>query len=1212
MPYEPVEVNRVTPCFAPRVEAISIEAEYPGPIQRYKVQVYDFADILLFESETVAGVLPPRIDGCWSGTWVLNQRGGNTYVNPLLSPFRVAVSVEPVLTTSKVPAALLWCGRQVASVASSAVAAIQEFRGTAGPIRTLAWAKIQPRIGKDLTTVQYIDLGLRLVPWADVYREVTDGLDPANPPFNDVARKVYWTQYKLNETGYCAGPVTGNPAYPNRSGTQAYANAIRRYRMDRRIPSDGVTVPQNGPAVPGTLTARDVVNYINHTTQKTAGDYRNFWNGSDFKNAASDPETATGRDNLTVLQNHEADQLMYFLSMETTVAPVENDPGGGDGSNQFSTPANKLRYYIDCTRCANNDEDEWVEGNYHPGKSAAQTHKFQKEADWLSDPMLPVEATLSLRRTDGSSVYVQEAMGDVRLRWYWRDFDEAAEVAQGDTLIKAFTQSRPSRARRFVVAALRKPRQQNNFFNARQNVGGIIRDRDNDFYEVFRRFSDGAAQTDRVEPEAGHRRGVLDEHKLHRWPDRHASVVYFLPSLIAGDNYSVTAAIDFNHGFEFVNNDATRKEVLNGIHGPNLPGLQKTSARINAWRRLKFRMFVRWPDRTTWAGQPFSGVDDHGAPLPGSNIAAQWEAVREIYAAAFLYVPPFADIVKEDVQNLSPTIGQDYMQALRPFNKLWELLRPEIDLGACTYPAQLALAPQAELDAAVVQATTPSKPPLTVPDGPLKDFIQKIAGPWTRGEGVPGDEAKLKAAAKHYSDALKKCLEYPKISAQPPQPGNYLTKKRMFIQNAPATFENQAGSYVIKPYTPPDPVSPELQAELATVPVADINAAIAIAVGDGPAATPPTAVSPALANFIAAVNGWDPNPPAGAPPAANDPGFPVYLDRKILASARRYYLGFFSEVVNAGKTHYSQDKDINNLKGDQIFKKYIVDATANPLVIKLYSPNPDLAECFAFSPNRMSPGLLPNGIAMNRAREINAEFGGLMALPLARLLDRVIDRRLCENLVQGGRFHHGQGGIAIVDNFTVQPMTAADGNPYNPFGLSMMTAVDLCFTSFMTPYMYRGVLSHEIGHLLFLKHWQNAGGGSKIDHDQADCNCVMSYPLLPYGAAQALAPQGRAATAAELSYDDQNFWRTEKDETYANFKNGDNAELRLTKQHMLAQRYNPCFCGKCNLNLRGWNIYAHPHLPMASRPPNDGLDYLPAALPATQAARDALWPHDSE
>lgn len=75
MPYEPVEVNRVTPCFAPRVEAISIEAEYPGPIQRYKVQVYDFADILLFESETVAGVLPPRIDGCWSGTWVLNQRG---------------------------------------------------------------------------------------------------------------------------------------------------------------------------------------------------------------------------------------------------------------------------------------------------------------------------------------------------------------------------------------------------------------------------------------------------------------------------------------------------------------------------------------------------------------------------------------------------------------------------------------------------------------------------------------------------------------------------------------------------------------------------------------------------------------------------------------------------------------------------------------------------------------------------------------------------------------------------------------------------------------------------------------------------------------------------------------------------------------------------------------------------------------------------------
>lgn len=68
------------------------------------------------------------------------------------------------------------------------------------------------------------------------------------------------------------------------------------------------------------------------------------------------------------------------------------------------------------------------------------------------------------------------------------------------------------------------------------------------------------------------------------------------------------------------------------------------------------------------------------------------------------------------------------------------------------------------------------------------------------------------------------------------------------------------------------------------------------------------------------------------------------------------------------------------------------------------------------------------------------------------------------------------------------------------------------------------VMAHEMGHNLFLKHWENTSGPIPMDHDQADHNCLMSYSSsssLPF---QALGV------------------------------------------------YTPHFCGKCNLKLRGWDV----------------------------------------
>ena len=71
------------------------------------------------------------------------------------------------------------------------------------------------------------------------------------------------------------------------------------------------------------------------------------------------------------------------------------------------------------------------------------------------------------------------------------------------------------------------------------------------------------------------------------------------------------------------------------------------------------------------------------------------------------------------------------------------------------------------------------------------------------------------------------------------------------------------------------------------------------------------------------------------------------------------------------------------------------------------------------------------------------------------------------------------------------------------------------------------VVAHEMGHNLWLKHWEHAGGSVAADHDSADQNCIMSY-----------------------------------------------SSSSCPDAHHRPGTYTPHFCGKCNLKLRGWNIDA--------------------------------------
>jgi hypothetical protein len=127
----------------------------------------------------------------------------------------------------------------------------------------------------------------------------------------------------------------------------------------------------------------------------------------------------------------------------------------------------------------------------------------------------------------------------------------------------------------------------------------------------------------------------------------------------------------------------------------------------------------------------------------------------------------------------------------------------------------------------------------------------------------------------------------------------------------------------------------------------------------------------------------------------------------------------------------------------------------------------------------------------------------------------------------------------------------------------------------MEPY---ALFAHELAHTLFFDHFQNAAG-LIYDHDHSDTNCAMSYPLIKIKGAtamSALTPEQEVALAAERSqlaarWPEARAVLAESDRAAARQKR---VELGNIDRHVLSRVYRPHFCGKCNLKLRGWDIYA--------------------------------------
>ena len=99
-----------------------------------------------------------------------------------------------------------------------------------------------------------------------------------------------------------------------------------------------------------------------------------------------------------------------------------------------------------------------------------------------------------------------------------------------------------------------------------------------------------------------------------------------------------------------------------------------------------------------------------------------------------------------------------------------------------------------------------------------------------------------------------------------------------------------------------------------------------------------------------------------------------------------------------------------------------------------------------------------------------------------------------------------------------------------------------------------------------MRHFGLGDGGMPQDHDTDDRNCIMTYPFIWVGAAQAPNPAGPLQPDAV---------RRVLDVKRAYFRQRWQGQESLWGQftdNQYALAHRPTFCGKCNLKLRGWNI----------------------------------------
>ncbi len=138
-------------------------------------------------------------------------------------------------------------------------------------------------------------------------------------------------------------------------------------------------------------------------------------------------------------------------------------------------------------------------------------------------------------------------------------------------------------------------------------------------------------------------------------------------------------------------------------------------------------------------------------------------------------------------------------------------------------------------------------------------------------------------------------------------------------------------------------------------------------------------------------------------------------------------------------------------------------------------------------------------------------------------------------------------GAILLDYATSEPATIR-GEPFVVDGVAFGGLNGVALLDQGLKSAFYSLAAHELGHCMFLLHWRNAPSAVAANHDQADDNCMMSYPVY-----YTMNECGESDRAAFLQRQYQ-------------------GSVHSTKAHYCFDKFAPHYCGKCNLQIRGWKL----------------------------------------
>ncbi|PTL79003.1 hypothetical protein [Vitiosangium sp. GDMCC 1.1324] len=216
-----------------------------------------------------------------------------------------------------------------------------------------------------------------------------------------------------------------------------------------------------------------------------------------------------------------------------------------------------------------NDTDEFAA---QLGLSGPLRNKWDFEAEKLNRPLLPLLARITLKGKDGGPVDVPEAVGPAKVRW-------SVEEPDLDNTTLALEPGQHSRPKVFVSGLLEGLKKHQGSMNCPEECGGVRTEKP--ALDVFVLGTAFPGFNARPDPKADGAVYTIASFDLSRPLVRGQAGIFFQPSNIAGDQYRLTAELDFEGA------PAARD------HGT----LSFQTEVIQIWRSVKLSAVVGWPQR---------------------------------------------------------------------------------------------------------------------------------------------------------------------------------------------------------------------------------------------------------------------------------------------------------------------------------------------------------------------------------------------------------------------------------------------------------------------------------------------------------------------------------------------------------------------------------------------------------------------------------------